>query len=548
MTAKKPASVGSVSVRLVRADKTVDTAMRSENKFHEVPSETGRLFVGQSPSNPPAWASFVREAAGTTADVELQNKSCGAVLFLSAGRAGKPDRIFAFTFGTGHLALDPDAIERGFGLKVTLNKVERSKLRTLDVASLDATVIQRRTQASRDIDIDEFGLNKHQDLLRLAAGTPDDTGLARTLSGRDSLTLNRRYSTAELKALCSRLLALHEGKEYQKHYKFIDNVRPVQDRLLLSDLDGLAFAEIKALVSGQMSDLHLSLPEILDPSRSLEVSYLGATLKPGRKSVYPDIEIADYVQELRLGKFADLTLDAWRTTHEIRFSEAGETDREKHHRIHNCIVWEAIHNGIIYVAFGGEWFAIDKLFYKEIEEDFRRLVSATPVVASTAARNEQELLVELDARPDLLLMDKTKTNPVGAPRANIEFCDFLGSDRKLIHLKDGHASTSISHLWSQGVVGSESFLRDEGFRRHLLKHVRARQKDTSKSGFDGLLPRPAKRPTTRDFTVAYGIMRTPLKRSGKLDIPFFSKVSLRAAAQRLQDLGFNVEVQLIEMT
>jgi uncharacterized protein (TIGR04141 family) len=344
------------------------------------------------------------------------------------------------------------------------------------------------------------------------------------------------------------LLALYEGKEYQKHYKFIDNVRPVQDRVLLSDLDGLAFSEIEGLVRGQTSDLHLSVPEILDPSRSLEVSYLGATLKPGRKSVYPDIDIADYVQELSLGKFADLTLDAWRTTHEIRFSEAGETDREKHHRIHNCIVWEVVHNGITYVAFGGEWFANDKLFYEEVEEDFRRVVSVTPAVASTAAKNEQELLVELDARPDLLLMDKTKTNPTGAPRASIEFCYFLGSDGKLIHLKDGHASTSISHLWSQGVVGSESFLRDEGFRRRLLKHVRARQKDAKKSGFDGLLPTLAKRPTTRDFTVAYGIMRTPLKRSGKLDIPFFSKVSLRAAAQRLQDLGFNVEVQLIEMT
>jgi uncharacterized protein (TIGR04141 family) len=548
VTVQKSASVGSVSVRLIRADRTIDTAMRSENSFHEVDAETGRLFVGQSPSNPPPWASFVREAAGTTADVHLRNKSCGAILFLTAERSGNPNRIFAFTFGTGHLALDPDAIERGFGLKVTLNNVERSKLRTLDVASLDATVIQRRTQASRDVDIDEFGMNKHQDLLRLAAGTPDDQSLARTLSGRDSLTLNRRYSASQLQALCDRLLALYEGKEYQKHYKFIDNVRPVKDRLLLSELDGLAFAEVQALVSGQTSDLHLSLPEILDPARSLEVSYLGAALKPGRKSLYPDVDIDDYVGELRLGKFADLTLDAWRTSHEIRFVEAGESDREKQHRVHNCVVWEVVHNGVTYVAFGGEWFAIDKLFYKEIEQDFGRLLSATPLIQSTTAKNEQELLLELDARPDILLMDKTKTNPTGAPRASIEFCDFLGADRKLIHLKDGHASTSISHLWSQGVVGSESFLRDEGFRRHLLKHVRARQKDAKKLGFDRLLPTPAKRPTTRDFTVAFGIMRTPMKRSGKLDIPFFSKVSLRAAAQRLEDLGFKVEVQLIEMT
>ncbi|MAF63357.1 MAG: hypothetical protein CL680_18100 [Blastomonas sp.] len=118
LTVKKPASVGSVSVRLIRADKAIDTAMRLENKFREVPSASGRLFVGQSPSNPPPWASFVKEAAGTTAEVELQNKSCGAVLFLTAKSKGVPGRIFAFTFGTGHLALDPDSVERGFGLRV----------------------------------------------------------------------------------------------------------------------------------------------------------------------------------------------------------------------------------------------------------------------------------------------------------------------------------------------------------------------------------------------------------------------------------------------
>jgi uncharacterized protein (TIGR04141 family) len=42
-------------------------------------------------------------------------------------------------------------------------------------------------------------------------------------------------------------------------------------------------------------------------------------------------------------------------------------------------------------------------------------------------------------------------------------------------------------------------------------------------------------------------MRAPYKKTKKLDLPFFSKVSLRAAAQRLEDLGFGVEVQLIEM-
>lgn len=92
------------------------------------------------------------------------------------------------------------------------------------------------------------------------------------------------------------------------------------------------------------------------------------------------------------------------------------------------------------------------------------------------------------------------------------------------------------------MVGSESFLRDEGFRRKLIKHVKDRQKKSRKSGFDPLLPKPATRPTASDFVVAYGLMRQRYKRSGMIDIPFFSKVSLRASVQRLEDLGFQVEV------
>jgi uncharacterized protein (TIGR04141 family) len=345
MAGADPDSIGSVTVRLIRDDKSADDAMRAGSGFHEEPSPVGRLFVGQNPGTPPRWAKFIRAAATPAADLDLQTKSCGAILFVDVARAGKPKRTVALTFGTGQLALNPDMIERSFGLKVTLNTVARSRLRTLDVASLDATVIQRRTQASRDIDIDSFGIDKYQELLRLAAGTPSDKDLARTLSGRDSLTLNRRCSVSQVKPLCRRLLTLYEGTGYQKDYKFIDNVRPVRDRLLLSDLDDLAFSEIGALVGGQVSDLHLAIPEILDPGRSLEVAYFGAKLKPGRKNLYPHLDIDDYVEELKRSKFAELTREEWRTTHEIKFSEAGETDREKHHKIRDCIVWEIARKG-----------------------------------------------------------------------------------------------------------------------------------------------------------------------------------------------------------
>jgi len=44
----------------------------------------------------------------------------------------------------------------------------------------------------------------------------------------------------------------------------------------------------------------------------------------------------------------------------------------------------------------------------------------------------------------------------------------------------------------------------------------------------------------------FGIMRDRYKKSGVVSIPFFSKVSLRAIADRIQLMGFPVEVHLVE--
>ena len=49
-----------------------------------------------------------------------------------------------------------------------------------------------------------------------------------------------------------------------------------------------------------------------------------------------------------------------------------------------------------------------------------------------------------------------------------------------------------------------------------------------------------------DFTVVYGVMRGRYKKSAMLDLPFFSKISLRAIADRIELMGYKVEVHLIE--
>ena len=140
----------------------------------------------------------------------------------------------------------------------------------------------------------------------------------------------------------------------------------------------------------------------------------------------------------------------------------------------------------------------------------------------------------------LLKLDQTKINPDGVKYANLEPCDFFSDKKQFIHLKDGHSSGPISHLWSQGAVSAEAFVSDPGFRKKLRAKVRSLG-----PGFESYLPKAAQKVAREEYSVVYGIMRKPYS-DGSLDLPFFSKVSLQAAAERIGQFGIPLAIELIE--
>lgn len=544
------ASTMTLSLRLLREGKSVEDAVRDGSGLAETDATGGRLFTDQSIATPPSWLSLVDQFA-TDPKPKLENKSCAAVLFLEVTPTGKGavTRTFALAFGGGHHGLDPEAIERNFGLKVALNSVARQDLRNLDVATLESTSFQKRIQSSRKADLQGFGIDVQRELLRLAGGVPADTSFAKSLSGKDALTITAKVAAADIGEKCRRALQLFAGTDYKKDYAFIDLITPVRDRTLVGDLDDLIFAEIKMLLGGKPSDLHITLPEIIDPEATHDIGYFGVGFRSGTKTGYGELAIEDYIAELKAGHAAEVkTIDDVKSGHEVRVVVDGQGDREKKRRIYDCFVYETAHKGQTYVLFSGEWYCVENKFFKAVDADFQALLSATPVVASTTAKNEQELIAELDKDPDLLNLDRVKASPSGAAGANLEPCDFFSRKQEFIHLKDGHGSAPISHLWNQGLVSAESFVRDEVFRKSMRASAVKRQKAAGKSGFETLLPDGRSKPTIAEYKVIYGIMRHRYRASNTLGLPFFSKVSLRAAVSRIQLMGYPVEVHLIEKT
>jgi uncharacterized protein (TIGR04141 family) len=88
-------------------------------------------------------------------------------------------------------------------------------------------------------------------------------------------------------------------------------------------------------------------------------------------------------------------------------------------------------------------------------------------------------------------------------------------------------SQQLSHLFSQGVVAGELFVQDASFRQKLNDKLPAAHK----------LANVITRPNPSEYEIVFAIIS---KSKNPLDIPFFSKVSLRNARRRLEGYGYRV--------
>tara|TARA_R110001606_G_C15403197_1_gene653531 strand:+ start:10715 stop:12355 length:1641 start_codon:yes stop_codon:yes gene_type:complete len=530
-------------MRLLRSGRTIEQAFSpsfvpgEERALEErpwSPIDGARLFVGQIYTTTPPWMTFIGSGADDL-PTDMFAGGAGAVIFVPVGQ-----RVMAVCFGHAHIALNFDAFERQFGLKVTLNSVPRDKLRSLDLATPDAVTFQKRVQASKDSDIQAFGVDMLRDLARVAGGTPKSRSFARFVAGQDNLSMTCEVDEKTLAAKCAEALAAFGKATYRKEFAWVDNMRIVAEKDLLEQLDTLLFADLSKLRNGQDSELHLAPPEIVNYTEGCQLHYNGFG---SHGTDFFSLSIEDYVAELVRCKFAG-GIDEIKEKHRIAAKADASDDFTEKWRLYDCFVFEvSVHVGGVeksYVLFAGNWYQVEQQFKQSVEAFFDRIEKVS-IIGPTLCRNEVALIDEIDAnRADLLKLDRQKINPGGVRYASLEPCDFFSQNKEFIHLKDGHSSGPISHLWFQGVVSAEAFVSDGEFRKKLRAMVRSLGR-----GFETHLPKSSESPKRHLYKVVYGIMRKPYA-DGTLGLPFFSKVSLQAAVERIEQFNIPVAIELIE--
>lgn len=539
----------SFNLRLLRSGRSADNVFgpsfapgeaRELEQRPWVGIEGASVYIGQIYSNPPGWTDFLRVHSPDLPE-GLFASGAGAVIFIpSAGR------VIAICFGHVHIALNDDAFVRQFGLKVVLNAVSREQLRSLDTATPDAVTVQKRVQTSKDSDLQAFGVDMYRDLARVAAGTPKDKEFAQFVAGKDALKILTKDQPDDMQELCDRVLSMYLRDDYKTDFSWVDRMQVVDEKDLVLTLDEKLFEALSRMRAGENADLHMSPPEIVDYTEGNQLHYNGFG---GNGAKFESLSIEDYVAELERCEFEGEVIEL-KQKHYIAAKKDNEEKFNQKWKVYDCFIFEtSLGAGPLqkyYVLFAGSWYRVDEDFKTEVDEAYDA-IEKVEIVGATTCLNERELIAELaGSRNDLLMLDQQKINPRGVRYGNLEPCDFFSENREFIHLKDGHSSGSISHLWFQGVVSAEAFVSDHDFKVKLRRIVKT-ESDKKACGiaFENFLPTAAQKPVRTDYKVVYGIMRKPYI-DGTLGLPFFSKVSLQAAVKRLEEFGIPVAIELIQ--
>ncbi|MBN0989852.1 TIGR04141 family sporadically distributed protein [Amphritea pacifica] len=485
----------------------------------EVQGLEATLYVKKEPPKPPPpWTKLFTDHQDLPEDIFGGRKSVGAALVVKL-----EESLFVLTFGTGFHLLKNEAIERDFGLRVTLNSVHPDKLRSLDKASYDHNPLNSRTQSSIDLDVFDLDVDSEMDMLYAVTGVSTVPIFGSHVTGRDALTLVLEVNLNGLKKILTECSSKYK-ESLPKDFEWVENIQRVKDKELHEVLD-LELDDI--LEKGEFKNMWLGEPEIIDWESQVGYSF-DLYQKTPRHVV---LKIDDLVKY-----FNDKSIPL--TSENLKAQAVHINDSEyssiKKWSAYRCLYAEVSTESEQYILRNGQWYIVDTDFVVRVDkylEGFDLYDFDFP--AYSHDREEDYNKFVSDSFDNIELMDK-KFVKIGGPHDKLEFCDLIKDSNEFIHVKYYRSSATLSHLFSQGFVASEAFVGDADFRKRLNDKL----PNSSKLSCTDSRPDPSK------YKIVYAIAAN---REIPKELPFFSKVTLKNALKTLKTLNFSVSISAINV-
>jgi uncharacterized protein (TIGR04141 family) len=242
-----------------------------------------------------------------------------------------------------------------------------------------------------------------------------------------------------------------------------------------------------------------------------------------RAALQDDLDLEAFLENLGEGP---IQLDDLKNSYIFAISTRNDEINAKWSAF-RCLYAELRFMGNIYVLNNRKWYTVAQGFTEQVERDYVG-TSDSDIVLPEYTGGDEFAYNSFAANflTNACCMDR-KFIMHGGGHNKIEFCDIFTGDKKIVHIKKYGGSSILNHLFAQGVVSSELFVSDEDFRVKLNQEL--------PNGYK--LADVHDRPNASDYEIVYAIIS---KSTNPLDIPFFSKVSLRNAKRRLSSYGYTI--------
>jgi uncharacterized protein (TIGR04141 family) len=519
--------------------------LKSNNNLLQKKIEPGFLFYKTPQRSVPEWlqAFFGQREASSDELSILETKIVQAVYLVEVNVGTDSDkRVFAITFGYGRYLLNLANIEHRFGLLVTLNVLDKEKIRLVDTHELSWFDKSQRVQMGKLSDISAFNVNVNQDLLQTLMGytAPSEKELGECVLGRDSLTISVDCTCCNIIPILEKCYKLYTSTRYQNDFSWIDQIQSLQEESLINELDEQL---LKHLKSDHWSEVAFIAPEILSWENVSSIRY-GKSKKD-----YNDFDL-----ETALSSCKTVSIE---TLKQRRVEVRRNNEPPLHWSIYQCLNVEIRYGkkDNLYVLNHGVWYEFNSNYVSRIENAYKNVPISSISMHNRCdqdinekAYNENEATQQSDHM--WCLCDCRTIRPEGAS-SKIELCDlfvppneggqdFDTSDKhySFIHVKLSSSSSLLSHLFNQGMVSALCFLRPEF--RHQLNSWKI-FKDAGINVPDGVDDfRPS------DYNIIFAIESSGCSQDGiRPKIPFFSKISFDNVYATLQRFGYHIYLKRI---
>lgn len=509
-----------MSVYLIKEGFNIcDVVDSNEPYIHRHLLEDGSVvYTKPSDPHPPKWIDYFD---GQLESDTLLSSSASALHLVQVAVTEDDERLFAISFGYGFTLLDKETVEERFGLKVALNQAIDGGLRKLKRTAVSGNARKTDEQMPLPSSVDAFEIDVERDLLEGVTVSGGDGLLATgSITGSDSLALSVGESVESIHDYLKSVYAVYTLDSYKAKYGWVDRIVPVRKRSLEDALNSKAIS----LINAHDQNIWLAVPEILEweAVAGFRVGSKGSLLDDVcLDMVYPEPE-----------KLPQSYEDLCKT----RISVIGQAEGSviNKWRASECLYGEVEYQGASYCANNGKWYRIDGDYKSSIESRFSKIpLYSTEFPEYFKGENEgpyNQRVVEMNSSSELLL-DK-KTVYYGGRGSQVELCDILCKDGSFIHVKHYQGSSTLSHLFNQGLVSARLVKADPSFRK------------CAQVVLDKIEPNCFKLERDSVKQVVFAIISK--YDTARPEIPFFSKVALDAVCSQLAAMDIDVALARIK--